>query len=60
MQLVLVLILRAFICADSGIDLTVLRCVFFRNWCGFIAAGVTVQGAWPFVGKVDETDFVRW
>ena len=44
---------------ESGIDLTVLRCTFFRNFCAYFTAGLTMFDAWPFVGKVDETDFVR-
>ena len=45
---------------ESGIDLTMLRCTFFRNFYAFIVAGLGVVDAWPFVGMVDETDFVRW
>ena len=45
---------------DSGIALTVLRSTFFRNFGAFFTAGLTVFDAWPYVGKVDETDFVRW
>ena len=49
---------------ESGIDLTVLRCTFFRNFCGgsgiTSAAALGVFDAWPFAGKVDQTDFVRW
>ena len=46
---------------ESGIDLTVLRCTFFRgfSWMPGFTAGIAVLDAWPFVGKVDETDFVR-
>ena len=44
---------------ESGIDLTVLRCTFFRGFSGFMTGGIMVMDAWPFVGKVDETDFVR-
>ena len=45
---------------ESGIDLTVLRSTFFRNFATFTSGGLTLFDAWPFVGKVDETDFVRW
>ena len=44
---------------ESGIDLTVLRCTFFSNFCAYFTGALGVWDAWPFVGKVDKTDFVR-
>ena len=44
---------------ESGIDLTVLRCTFFRNLCVFSDAGLSVWDVWPMAATVTDTDFVR-
>ena len=37
--------------AESGIDLTVLRCTFYRNFAGLYAGALIVANAWPFVAN---------
>ena len=44
---------------DSGIKLTMLRCTFYRNFCGFMTAGLLVTDAWPFVAQMADNTFVH-
>ena len=38
--------------AESGIELTVLRCTFYRNFAGLYAGALDVVNAWPFVANM--------
>ena len=37
---------------ESGIDLSVLRCTFFRNFCPYFNAGSLVTDVWPLVANM--------
>ena len=37
--------------AESGIDLTVLRCTFYRNFAAYHTGALGVYGAWPLVAN---------
>ena len=45
--------------AESGIDLTMLRCTFYRNFCPWITAGLLVTDAWPLVANMVENTFTH-
>ena len=50
------LVLTAGANAESGIDLTVLRCTFYRNFVAFYAGALGILDAWPsVVNMVDNT-----
>ena len=38
--------------AESGIDLTVLRCTFYRNFAGLYIGALSVGEAWPSVANM--------
>ena len=44
---------------ESGIELTVLGSTFFRNFCSFLDAALSVFDVWPLVATMTDTDFVR-
>ena len=44
---------------DSAIDLTVLRCVFFRNFASYFPATLLVINAWPLTSTCTDTDFIQ-
>ena len=46
--------------SESGIDLTILRSTFFRNFSPNTDAGLTVVDVWPMTATVTDSDFVRW
>ena len=45
--------------AESGIDLTLLRCTFYRNFCAFMTAGLVVTDAWPLVAQMADNTYVH-
>ena len=44
---------------ESGIDLTMLRCTFFRNFAAFYTAGIFVADPWPFVADMVANAFIH-
>ena len=44
---------------ESGIHLTVLRCIFYRNFASWFTAGLGVWDVWPLAGSVSEVDFIH-
>ena len=44
---------------DSGIDLTVLHCTFFRNFCSFAVASLAVTNVWPLVANIIANAFIH-
>ena len=45
--------------AESGIDLTVTRSTFFRNFCAYETAGLLVTDAWPLVANMVANIFMH-
>ena len=45
--------------ADSGIALSVVDSVFFRNWAGYCAGALNLFDVWPLEGVVSGADFVH-
>ena len=44
---------------ESGIHLTVLRCIFFRNFASWFTGALGVWDVWPLAGTVSEVDFIH-
>ena len=44
---------------DSAIALTIMRCTFFANFCGFWGGALAVMGVWPLTSVVRETDYLQ-
>ena len=44
---------------ESGIEVTVTGCTFYRNFGGFGQGALLAADVWPLVWAVDRTDFIH-
>ena len=44
---------------DSGIDMTMLGCTFFRNFASSFSAAMQLSDLWPEVARLEENSFIH-
>ena len=46
-------------CSESGLEVTITDCTFFRNYAGTSCGAYILLDVWPLVGTVDRTDYLQ-
>ena len=44
---------------ESGMDVVMVRCNFFRNFCPYYGGALVIYNAWPHTFSADAVDFVQ-